>query len=72
MKAEKGIIKYSKFAAFFFGFFMATIFFMYGIAFLIGSRLISNYVINHNSNADYTIGDVLTIFFAFITTIFGF
>ena len=41
IKAEKGVIKFAKKAAFFFGFFMFTIFFMYGLAFLIGSRLIS-------------------------------
>lgn len=51
---------------------MFTIFFMYGLAFLIGSRLIAEEVINHNFNRDYNIGDVLTIFFAVITGIFGF
>lgn len=51
---------------------MFTIFFMYGLAFIIGARLISEEVINHNFNRDYNIGDILTIFFAVITGIFGF
>lgn len=51
---------------------MFTVFFIYGLSFLIGSRLISENVLNHNSGNDYNVGDVLAIFFAVITGIFGF
>ena len=53
------------------GFLFMMVFVIYGLAFLIGSRLIIHEWKNDNSGKIYEVGDVLTIFFSVITGFFG-
>ena len=71
-KAKKGTISLGWKSSFFYGLFMFSLFMMYGISFLVGSRLIAYKWTNHNVNRDYNVGDVLGIFFSVIVGVFAF
>lgn len=70
-ESKKTSIRFGYKAGLLWGIFFFSVLFMYGMAYLIGSRLISNEWINDNYSRVYNIGDVLTIFFAVITGIFS-
>jgi len=69
--ARKTAVKFGFVGAAAMGFFIMMIFVVYGVAFLIGSRMISQQWRNSNSGKNYQVGDVLTIFFAIITGLMG-
>lgn len=49
-------------------------FFMYctfGLGFWFGSWLIENEIHNHGKNATYTVGDILTVYFAVVFSSFS-
>jgi ATP-binding cassette subfamily B (MDR/TAP) protein 1 len=54
------------------GTFFFSMLVLYGLAYLIGSRLIADNWINDNFGRVYNVGDVLTVFFSVVTGIFSF
>ena len=66
VKSRDASIKYGWINSLSWGVFWGVILLIYGMAYLIGSRLISNQWFNSNWNRTYQVGDVLTIFFAII------
>jgi len=70
-QSKKTSIRFGYKAGLLWGIFFFSVLFMYGMAYLIGSRLISDDWFNDNYSRVYNIGDVLTIFFAVITGIFS-
>lgn len=70
--AMKGAIRSSVKVAGSLGIFFGTILLVYGISFLIGSRIISAQWWNSNKSENYNVGSVLAIFFAVTTGFFAF
>jgi ATP-binding cassette subfamily B (MDR/TAP) protein 1 len=64
-------IKYGYRAGFFWGIFYFCVWFLYAMAFLIGSRLILNNFYNDNTSEFYNAGDVIAIFYSIITRIYS-
>lgn len=70
-KAKNGSINNGFKSAFAFGIFFFAILILYGLSFLIGSRLISDKWINDNSGKLYDVGAILAVFFSVTTAAFG-
>lgn len=62
-KARDASIKFGWVSSSTWGLFFGCILLIYGLSYLIGSRLIRDLRYNHNWSRDYIVGDILTIFF---------
>lgn len=71
-EAKEITIKFGYRAGALWGLFFFSLLLIYGLAYLIGSRLIADDWINDNTGEVYNVGDVLTIFFSVVMGIFSF